>query len=256
MKLGLKDKVCVVAGGSGGIGKAVAKTLACEGAITIIIGRNGGRLDDARKEIEQTTFTSKTYVWIVDVTDEYAVMKFGEMLSNLHPEIHGLVNCAFEPGGHYGQLTNPRMEGIDSAAFISDMDTKILGTMRMIRSLKILMPARSRIVNVGGMSVRRTGSTIGSMRNAALTALTKNLADEFSGDGIAVNCVHPGVTVTERWDEKVSKQTPTGKVGAVGRFITGEEVADAITFLLSPKSIAINGESIDVGGGLLGAIRY
>jgi NAD(P)-dependent dehydrogenase (short-subunit alcohol dehydrogenase family) len=92
---------------------------------------------------------------------------------------------------------------------------------------------------------------VGSVRNVAVAALTKNLADELGPRGVNVTVVHPGPTVTER-------QPPAAAVAnvSIGRPVTGEEVADVIAFLASPRSVAINGDAIAVGGGITGAIHY
>ena len=89
------------------------------------------------------------------------------------------------------------------------------------------------------------------MRNVAVAAMTKNLADELGPSGINVTVVHPGPTVTER--------EPAPALAAsvsIGRLVTAAEVADVIIFLASPRSVAINGDAIAVGGGTAGAIHY
>jgi NAD(P)-dependent dehydrogenase (short-subunit alcohol dehydrogenase family) len=84
-----------------------------------------------------------------------------------------------------------------------------------------------------------------------VAALTKNLADELGPSGVNVTVVHPGPTVTER-------EPPASTLSSVsiGRFVTAAEVADVIAFLCSPRSVAVNGDPIAVGGGARGAIHY
>ena len=55
-----------------------------------------------------------------------------------------------------------------------------------------------RMINIAGLAARWTGSVVGSVRNVAVVAMTKNLADEYGPHGVTVNVVHPGMTVTER----------------------------------------------------------
>ena len=81
-----------------------------------------------------------------------------------------------------------------------------------------------RIINVSGVAARSTGSVVGSVRNVAVAAMTKNLADEYGADGVNVTVVHPGMTVTEK--------------------------------LPSPRSVAITGDAIAAGGGPRGSIHY
>ena len=80
--------------------------------------------------------------------------------------------------------------------------------------------------------------------------MTKNLADELGPSGINVTVVHPGPTVTER------EPPADAPVPSIGRYVTAAEVADVIVFLCSPRSVAINGDAIAVGGGARGAIHY
>ena len=91
--------------------------------------------------------------------------------------------------------------------------------------------------------------------------MTKNLADELGPHGINVTVVHPGVTVTERRPAMLARGPARGgdrgrgrgAPGAgisIGRLVTAEEVADVVTFLASPRSVAINGDAIAAGGGV------
>ena len=107
-----------------------------------------------------------------------------------------------------------------------------------------------RIVNVSGLAARQTGSVVGSVRNVAVAAMTKNLADELGPTGINVTVVHPGLTLTER------EPPPGVPIPSIGRHVTAAEVADVIVFLCSPRSVAVNGDAIAVGGGARGSIHY
>jgi NAD(P)-dependent dehydrogenase (short-subunit alcohol dehydrogenase family) len=125
-----------------------------------------------------------------------------------------------------------------------------------------------RIINISGLNARLTGSLTGSVRNVAVAAMMKNLADELGPAGITVTVVHPGTTVTERTTtmllERAAREgTSPGEVEArlaaatsLGRLVTAAEVADVVTFLASPRSSAITGDAIAVGGGTRGAIHY
>ena len=106
------------------------------------------------------------------------------------------------------------------------------------------------------------------MRNIAVAALTKNMADELGPAGINVNVVHPGLTRTERTAPLIAARAaaqgvPTASVEAemaagnsIRRLVDADEVADVVAFLCSPRSRAINGESIAVGGGAPRSIHY
>jgi NAD(P)-dependent dehydrogenase (short-subunit alcohol dehydrogenase family) len=125
-----------------------------------------------------------------------------------------------------------------------------------------------RIVNISGLAARQTGNIVGSLRNVAVSSLSKNLADELGPFGINVTCVHPGTTVTERTrpavEERARRQNTTAdellkrmaEGNSIKRLVTAEDVASVVTFLCSPLSVAINGETVAAGGGTPRAIYY
>jgi NAD(P)-dependent dehydrogenase (short-subunit alcohol dehydrogenase family) len=101
-----------------------------------------------------------------------------------------LVNAAAEPAGFAGP---PKLAGITGEFFHAEMDTKVMGYLRCAREVAPAMQAQGwgRIVNISGLAARQTGNAVGSMRNVAVAALTKNLADELGPHGINVTVVHP-----------------------------------------------------------------
>jgi NAD(P)-dependent dehydrogenase (short-subunit alcohol dehydrogenase family) len=102
----------------------------------------------------------------------------------------------------------------------------------------------------------------------AVSSLSKNLADELGPFGINVTCVHPGATFTERTlpavEERAKRQNATpaellkrmADNNSIKHLVTADEVAHLVTFLCSPLSIAINGDTIAAGGGVPRAIHY
>lgn len=84
--------------------------------------------------------------------------------------------------------------------------------------------------------------------------MTKNLADELGPNGINVSAVHPGATRTERTDK--ATESELAKNVGIGRIVDAKEVAWVVAFLASPKSVAINGDAIPIGGGSPGTIHY
>ena len=116
-----------------------------------------------------------------------------------------------------------------------------------------------------GLAARSAGSTIGSIRNVAVAALTKNLADELGPSGINVTCVHPGLTRTRTLDEAVdaddrelleSIEARIPKSNSIRRMLDADDIAVIVAFLASPLSLAINGDAIVCGGGTPGPIYY
>ena len=106
------------------------------------------------------------------------------------------------------------------------------------------------------------------MRNVAVAALTKNVADELAAQHITAVVVHPSTTRTERTPDVIDATarrrglTPAeveaqmNATNLLGRLVDAQEVAWVVAFLCSPKAVAINGDAIVVGGGIRGAIHY
>jgi NAD(P)-dependent dehydrogenase (short-subunit alcohol dehydrogenase family) len=124
-----------------------------------------------------------------------------------------------------------------------------------------------RIINISGLAARSSGSTIGSIRNVAVVALTKNLADELGPHGINVSVVHPGLTRTEKTAGVIAQRAQRQGVSleeaersmvgnVIGRWIDAREIAYVVTFLASPKAVAITGDVIAAGGGVGRGIYY
>jgi NAD(P)-dependent dehydrogenase (short-subunit alcohol dehydrogenase family) len=264
--LELKGKVALITGGSRGIGKAVAKQLAREGVSIAIAARDPAALETAAAEIAKDT-GAKIKGYTTDTGDDAAVKGLVAAVMKDFGRVDILVNCAAQPGG---QAKPPTLAEITNEAFWADMNVKVMGYLRTAREVAPIMTRQGggRIINVSGLAARNTGSTIGSMRNVSVAALTKNLADELAPHGIQVVCVHPALTRTEKTTGVVERQAKAqglsqaevekkmGSKNLTGKLITSEQVADVIVFLASPRAVAVNGDSIATGGGQPGAIHY
>ncbi len=267
MDLELDGKAALVTGGSKGIGKAIARALAAEGADVAIAARTRETLEEAAAEL--AAGTGRRVVPIVCDTGstpavEAMVASAAEQLGRLDI----LVNNAARPGGGPGPV--PPLEGVTDANFEEEMNTKVLGYLRCARAAAPHLKANGwgRIINVSGMAARQSGTAIGSMRNVAVAALTKNLADELGPHGINVTVVHPGLTWTERMpalmeqraaEQGVSVEEATARAAqgnSVRRIIDAADIANVVAFLASPKSVAITGDAIAAGGGVGRAIHY
>jgi NAD(P)-dependent dehydrogenase (short-subunit alcohol dehydrogenase family) len=136
------------------------------------------------------------------------------------------------------------------------VNVKVVGYLRTARALAphLIKKGWGRIINIGGLAAYHTGRPIATLRNVGVSALTKNLADELGPKGINVVALHPGATRTERTDAAAEQRAAKGNT--IGRIVDAKEVAYVVAFLASPKSIAINGDTIATGGGSLGTIRY
>jgi NAD(P)-dependent dehydrogenase (short-subunit alcohol dehydrogenase family) len=259
--LQLNGKRAVVTGASRGIGLAVARALVAEGADVALIARDRERLDAAAAELSQTGSAPPRALPVVcDTGSDEAVAAMAQTVTAELGPPDILVNCAAKVN------TGPmRDEDLDE-----HLNIKVKGYLRCARAFAPGMAERGwgRIINVSGLAARQTGSAVGSVRNVAVAAITKNLADEYGPRGVNVTVVHPGMTRTERTPDTLAamaaaRDSTSEEVEAaiargvdIGRIVTAEEVADVIAFLASPRSVSITGDAIPVGGGVRGAIYY
>ncbi len=267
MDLELKGKRALVTGGSRGIGKAVARALAREGADVALLARDRERLAATAAELS-AAFGGRVVAVVADTGDDAQVERaVGEAAALLGGSIDILVNAAAEPGGY---AAPPKLAELAAAQLQREIDIKVMGYIRTARAVAPQMQARGwgRIVNISGLAARQSGNAVGSIRNVAVAALTKNLADELGPSGINVTVVHPGLTRTERTAALVAAQAQLQGVSeeqvlqrmaegnSIRHLVDASEVADVVAFLCSPKSIAINGDAIAAGGGAPRAIHY
>src|SRR5437879_4868608 len=256
MDLQLAGKTAIVTGGSRGIGKAVARELSAEGVDVALVARSADALAQASAELAE--FSGRRIVPIVaDTSSDAAVKAMVEQAAKALGHIDILVNCAAQPGG---QTPPPKLAEISDDAFYSDVNVKVMGYLRCAREAAphMIQSGWGRIINISGLAARSTGSTIGSIRNVSVVAMTKNLADELGPKGINVTVVHPSLTRTEKTADVIAARAQRQGISTaeaeqrmvnnlVGRWIDAGDIANVVTFLASPKAIAINGDVIAAG---------
>ena len=266
MDLELDGKTAIVTGGSRGIGKAIARELAREGVGVAIVARGAEALEATAQEIANDTGERILPITADTGKDESVRAMVKEAVESLG-RLDILVNCAARVGGS-GQV--PTLQDITDGMFWEDMNVKVMGYLRCAREAAPHMRNQGfgRIINISGLAARQAGSTIGSIRNVAVAAMTKNLADELGPYGINVTVVHPGATRTEKTPQLMADQAKQqgisveeverrmSQANSVHRIIDAQDIANIVTFLASPKSVAINGDAIAAGGGTVRAIHY
>ena len=261
MDLELQGKTALVTGGSRGIGLAVARRLAAEGADVVIAARDEARVRSAAEELGRES-SGRVAGFVADMGREDDVRRLVEEAVAAVGPISILVNNAATAAG---RARPPGLADITRNKLLTEIDVKVLGYLFAAQSVAPSMAAAGwgRIINVAGLAARTTGSTIGSIRNVAVAALTKNLADELGPSGINVTCVHPGMTRTRSLDEAVdaderallqSIEERIPRSNSIRRMIDADDIAVIIAFLASPLSLAINGDAIACGGGFPGSI--
>jgi len=242
----VKDKVIIITGGAGGIGKETAKLLAKEGAKVVIFDINENRLTEAKKEIEKYGIVEAIKA---DVTD--------------FKSVSDAVNKVYEKFGKIDVLINNA--GITRDGFLSKMDLEdwdkviavnLTGVFNTTKAVVPYMLERgegniisiSSVVGVYG----NIGQTNYAASKAGIIGMTKTWAKELGRKGIRANAVAPGFIKTEmtaKVPEKVInimiEKTPLGRMGEP------EDVANLLLFLSSDESSFINGQVIGVDGGLI-----
>ena len=266
MDLQLTGKRALVTGGRSGIGRAIARQLALEGVRVAIAARDLAATERAAAELSAET-GGEVYGFSADTGDDGSVKALIAAVAVRLGGIDILVNAAAKPGGGGPP---PKLAEVTDDLFWSDVNVKVMGYLRVAREAAPLMAEAGwgRIINISGLAARQTGSIIGSVRNVAVSALTKNLAEELGPKGINVTVVHPGMTRTERIPALVAAMAERqginpaeaeqrlGGNNLIGRMVDASEVADVVAFLASPRSASINGDAIATGGGAKGSIHY
>jgi NAD(P)-dependent dehydrogenase (short-subunit alcohol dehydrogenase family) len=266
MDLELAGKTAIITGGSRGIGKAIARQLALEGVDAAIVARDPVALEAAADELREET-GRRILPIPADTGSDEAVRAMVRQAADAFGHLDILVNCAARPGG---QAPPPKLAEVTTDLFFDEMNTKVMGYLRCAREVAphMLRQRWGRIISVSGLAARTATTIIGSMRNVAVVAMTKNLADELGPHGINVTVVHPGLTRTEKTSEVVAERARELGVApeeverrmsegnSVRRLIDAREIAYVVAFLASPKAVAITGDVIAAGGGTPRAIYY
>jgi 3-oxoacyl-[acyl-carrier protein] reductase len=240
MNLGLEGRVCVVTGGTRGIGAATARMLSQEGARVLTVARHGADVE-------------------LDVTAPDA----GERLLEACPEgPWALVNNA-------GTSQARGLEELSDADWKEQWELHVMAPMRLMRAFAPAMAAAGggRIVNVSSSSGRRPSRRLDaaySVTKAAELSLSRVFADAFAGQGVLVNAVTPGAVDGELWTEEggladqiaarsgSSREevlAATRSSPPLGRLGTDDEVAAVIVFLCSERASNVTGAAWAVDGG-------
>ena len=250
----------MVTGGSRGIGLAVGRALAAEGADVALVARTEDVLERAAADVARES--GRNVIGVpADTGDDASVATMVGLVVAQLGGVDILVNAAATPATG-APFTDDDLE--------AEINVKVRGYLRCARAVAPLMVESGwgRIVNIAGLATRQTGNLVGTVRNVAVAALTKNLADELGPLGVNVTVVHPGMTRTERTPEAMAAMAQSRGVTveelehaldaavSLGRIVTAEEVAAVVTFLASPKSVAINGDPVVASGGARGSIHY
>ncbi|GAB3760942.1 NAD(P)-dependent dehydrogenase (short-subunit alcohol dehydrogenase family) [Nocardioides ginsengisegetis] len=263
MEFGLFGARAVVTGGSKGIGRAVAETLAAEGASVAVMARGQEAINASVAALHAAGSTDSFGV-VTDFADAGSITASFAEVAQRWDELNVLVHTIGPKGGAF--------ENLDDDAWAETLNLGTMGTVRAVRAALPLLRAAEwgRIVTFAASSIRRPNNrTIAYTASKSATAsITKTLAKELGAAGILVNCVCPGTIVSASFTESLAPwlaadgldatdpidvmtwiRDKFGESASLGRAGLPEEVASLTTYLVSRRNGYVTGATINVDGG-------
>ena len=260
MDLGLRDKVAIITGGSDGIGKAAALSMAQEGASVVIVARRPDVLEEATQDIKAAT-EGQVLPISADVTDPDSARSIVERTLNQYGRLDILVNNA-------GTSMAKAFEEVSHEDWEFDFELKVWGAVRLIQESipEMRKVGGGRIINVTNLGGRTPGpaSMPTSISRAAGIAITKGLSKDLAKDNILVSTVCIGLIKSgqhqKRFDARVQNQPDlsvdafydqlaAGRSVPLGRVGEPEEAGDVIAFLASERASYLTGIAVNLDGG-------
>lgn len=244
----LSSQVAIVTGASRGLGRAVALTLAANGAKVACVARSVEKLAEVVEEIRAAGGEAEAYA--CDVTNRESVEKVVDDVAEKWGKLDILVNNA----GVTRDTLLPRMSDDE---WDDVLTTNLRGPFLFTRAAsRLMMRARyGRIINMSSISglIGNPGQTNYSASKAGLIGMTRSLSRELAGRKVTVNAVAPGfiesdmtATLGEMIINEAKKRIPAKRLG------TAEEVADSVLFLASGAAGYITGQVLTIDGGMTG----
>lgn len=245
----MKDKVAVVTGASRGIGLAIAKAFAANGASVIACMRTPN--DGALEQIRQVAGSHDAVQMVaLDLANETAIKQAIKDIVSIHKRIDVLVNNAgIASGGLFQMTAMTELRRLFEVNFFG----QILLSQGLAR-LMMRNASGGSIINISSTAALIPDSgTLGyGASKAALSRATESMATELGGAGIRVNAIAPGVTRTDMFDQMaVDARERLIAASALKRVAEPQDIANAALFLASDLSAFVTGQVLRVDGGLI-----
>jgi 3-oxoacyl-[acyl-carrier protein] reductase len=247
--LKLAGKVAVVTGASKGIGAAIAKRFAAEGA-AVVVNYSSSKSGADQTVAAITAQGGKAVAVQADVVKAADVTRLFAETKKHYGRLDILVNNA-------GIYEFAPVEGITEEHFHKQFNLNVLGLLLATQAaVKLFDPAGGSIVNISSIvsTLAFPNASVYSATKGAVDALTRSLASELGPRGIRVNAIRPGMVETEGthaagiensdMQKQVLAQTPLGRLGKP------EDIAGAALLLASADSAWVTGETLIIAGGL------
>ncbi|HET8728917.1 MAG TPA: SDR family oxidoreductase [Alphaproteobacteria bacterium] len=240
----LEGKIALVTGGSRGIGAAIARRLAAEGAtVAITYGQSQEKAHGVISEIEAGG--GRGMALRADNRDAAAV----EAAIDAVVEAHGRVDILVNNAGIFdaAPITDLTVEDFDRT-----VDVNVRAVFVATRAAAPHMPEGGRIISIGSNLAQRVpwpGISLYALSKAALVGFTKGVARDLGPKGINVNVVHPGSTNTDMNPEDGELSDEQRGLMAIRRYNDASEVAGLVAWLVGPESRGVTGAEFTIDGG-------
>jgi 3-oxoacyl-[acyl-carrier protein] reductase len=258
MDLGYQGRRVLVVGASAGIGFATARMLAAEGAEVMIASRDAAAIAAAAARIGEETGRHPATA-VADITEAGAADRLLAEAGTRWGALDLLVDAV-------GGSIRSGFEALSDEDWLGNYSFNVLSAVRAVRAALPLLRKGTApgIVLLGAAASRMPypNQIVSNVHKAGLLGLTKTLAGEYAAEGIRVNCVAPGRTLTRLWQQRAEKLAAERGTGfdeiiaefshevPLGRFATAEEVAVMVTWLGSPRAAYVTGQTVNVDGGI------
>jgi 3-oxoacyl-[acyl-carrier protein] reductase len=240
----LSGKVAMVTGASRGIGAAIAKRLAREGAsVAITYARSGERAKEVIGAIQATG--ARALSLRADSADGIAVTRAVADTVSTFGRIDILVNNA-------GIISLPKIDELTLDDFDKVTAVNVRAVFAAIRAAVRHMQPGARIITIGSINSERVpfqGGSLYVMTKAAVAGLTRGLARELAARGITINTIQPGPIASEANPENSDFATMLKSLTAQGRYGRGDDVAGLVAYLAGPEAGFVTGASLNIDGG-------